>query len=84
MTADEEIAKRMIAAHWLAVTRARTDKKRNQHKAAVAAYQAAFPNLLGPWWTTTHGHSGRRYQAAEAERGRLWNWTDSTKEETRR
>jgi len=71
MTTDEEIAKRMIAAHWRHAARAKTERKREQHLKAVQQYTEAFPNLYSDGPARTH--SGRRYQAAEAERGRNWN-----------
>ena len=76
MTTDEEIAKRMIAAHWRHAARAKTERKREQHLKAVQQYTEAFPNLYsdGPSdYLRECAARGRRIHAAEAERARTWN-----------
>ena len=70
-TDDLDLVRRMIAAHFRHAAKARTESKRQQHLTAVKAYTEAFPNLYSDGPARTH--SGRRYQAAEAERGRNWN-----------
>ena len=74
MKTDEALAGRMIAAHMHRATFAKTPEKRAQHLRAVDAYRRAFPGLFE---IKPGGMSSRRYHAAEAERGRLWNWIDS-------
>jgi len=81
MTTDEEIAKRMIAAHWRHAARAKTERKREQHIQAVRQYNEAFPNLYGTGPARTH--SGKHWQEQERQSGREWNLSTDEKRNLR-
>ena len=81
MTTDEEIAKRMIAAHWRHAARAKTERKREQHLKAVQQYTEKFPGLYGDGPARTH--SGKHWQEQERQSGREWNLTQTEKDNLR-
>lgn len=71
MTNDEELAQRMIAAHWRRAACAKTEAKRMQHIRAIDRYLEKFKSLFGP--VGASAVSGKFLQYREHTKSRNWN-----------